>query len=227
MHFQCLHGLGHGLLTSFHEFEKALPFCDKLGSPWEQQSCYGGVFMEHIVAAQAPHPHHTHPHYLKPEDHLYPCSAMDAKYQSACYLIQTAAILHLNNYDFAQSFRDCEQAPPGYIPVCYQSMGRGISGFTLHNEEQSIRLCLLGSEPYVKNCIEGVVKNVVNSEARPDPGLAFCRKDDVPYKSNCYRALGEAILTLLPDERQRKLACAQGEETQREVCMSAARVLNP
>src|SRR6185369_728631 len=51
--FQCVHGLGHGLTMYYdHDILKALLLCDALKSSRERDSCYGGVFMENIVAYQ-------------------------------------------------------------------------------------------------------------------------------------------------------------------------------
>ncbi len=48
--FQCVHGLGHGLVANFDaDVFKALRFCDALPTDWDRSSCYGGVFMENIM----------------------------------------------------------------------------------------------------------------------------------------------------------------------------------
>lgn len=56
LRFQCVHGLGHGL-TLLHDFHlpSALGGCDHLSEEWDREGCYGGVFMESIVNATAPH----------------------------------------------------------------------------------------------------------------------------------------------------------------------------
>ena len=56
LRFQCVHGLGHGL-TLLHDFHlpSALGGCDHLSDEWDREGCYGGVFMESIVNATAPH----------------------------------------------------------------------------------------------------------------------------------------------------------------------------
>lgn len=54
--FQCLHGMGHGLTMHHgHHLPDALASCDLLEQTWDRQSCYGGVFMENVMAATAPH----------------------------------------------------------------------------------------------------------------------------------------------------------------------------
>jgi hypothetical protein len=60
LRFQCVHGLGHGLVqTQSLHLPKALRGCDWLGTRWDRESCYGGAFMEFILAGrgQSHHPH--------------------------------------------------------------------------------------------------------------------------------------------------------------------------
>jgi hypothetical protein len=54
--FQCLHGMGHGLVA-LHEnhLPRALQGCDLLADLWEREGCYGGAFMENVVSATMPH----------------------------------------------------------------------------------------------------------------------------------------------------------------------------
>jgi hypothetical protein len=221
--FQCLHGLGHGLTMYFHELNQALSTCDYLTTQWERESCYGGVFMENIVAANTTNPHHAHLHFLKPEDPLYPCNSVDKKYQASCYLMQSSAILMLNGYDFSQAFRECEKAPTEFIAVCYQSMGRDISGFTLRNAEEAIQLCMLGTERYIKYCLEGVVKDIVNTVADAAPGFSFCRQVAEVHKWSCYQSVGEMLVDLYPEVQQRLAECAKAEERYMIACKAAAR----
>ena len=58
LHFQCVHGLGHGLaILHGRDLPRALTSCDLLSRPEEREHCYGGAFMENIVAAT--HPEHA------------------------------------------------------------------------------------------------------------------------------------------------------------------------
>jgi hypothetical protein len=63
--FQCVHGLGHGFEMAWNwELPKALKGCDWLKTKWDQNSCYGGVFMENAVASMPGGHHHTAVHAL-------------------------------------------------------------------------------------------------------------------------------------------------------------------
>ncbi len=55
---QCNHGLGHGLMALLHnQVPPALDRCDQLTDAGAREGCYGGVFMENIIAVT--HPEHT------------------------------------------------------------------------------------------------------------------------------------------------------------------------
>jgi len=222
--FQCVHGLGHGLLMHFHEIPKALSFCDALPTSWDRESCYGGVFMENIVAVNTTNPHHPHRHQLDSDDPLAPCNHVERKYQGACYLLQSSAILMLNGYNFSQAFKTCEQAPREFIDICYQSMGRDVSGFTLRDIERSYSICLQGSPQYIHQCIVGVAKDFVNHSARAEPGLTFCQRVDSRYKGSCYEAVGFMVSELYSNTQARREACAPAEEGYQSVCARAAGV---
>lgn len=57
--FQCLHGLGHGvMLVHDNHLPNALERCDLLSAQWDRDVCYGGAFMENVMTVTAPH--HAH-----------------------------------------------------------------------------------------------------------------------------------------------------------------------
>lgn len=56
LRFQCAHGLGHGLLMAFnHDLPRGLAGCDFLDNGWDRESCYGGAFMENVIATDTHH----------------------------------------------------------------------------------------------------------------------------------------------------------------------------
>ncbi len=60
LHFQCVHGIGHGLVQSYTmNLPRALAGCDMLGNYYDSESCYGGAFMEFIVGGRG-QSHHVH-----------------------------------------------------------------------------------------------------------------------------------------------------------------------
>ncbi|MEW6297342.1 MAG: hypothetical protein AB1671_06320 [Thermodesulfobacteriota bacterium] len=226
LQYQCVHGLGHGLMMYLHhDVPSALALCDALPAAWDQQACYGGVFMENIVAFQNPHHGHGHTRWLNPQDPLYPCTAVDRRYQHACYSMQSSAILTFTNQDFVQAFRECGKAPVEFASVCYQSLGRDISGFALRDAEKVVELCEQGPEDAVRHCFVGAAKDFILSSADPQRGLALCRRLSAPLKMDCYGAVGQVVAILYPEQERRKEVCTGAEEAYVGPCLVAAQAL--
>jgi hypothetical protein len=241
--FQCVHALGHGL-TSFyaHDLPRALHGCDLLTDDWDRHSCYGGAFMENVV--HAIHPHHPTPQAkqaapaehqgheppsdfipIKASDPLHPCSMLDDRYLTDCYLMQTSIILYLNHGDMAKAAHTCDGAPPAMRVACYQSLGRDISSYSLQQPDESIRMCSLGNPEYQPWCYVGLVKNFIDITSKPESGLNFCPR--VPDRSNqmkCYEAVGEEIWALTANETQRASLCGRTQGDLSEACRYGARL---
>ena len=234
--FQCLHGMGHGLTSSFaHDIFRALQYCDYLGTDWDRSSCYGGVFMENVVFAweqrfgtasqQSRHDHgQNHATYLKAEDPLYPCNSLGEKYLQQCYLMQTSAILMFNGHDFAKAFQECDKAPERWKATCYQSLGRDASGFTLRDSDRSYQLCELGDPKYRGYCYVGAILNFIDVTWKLDQALAFCQRVATEYKGQCYEGIGQQIAALHLDQESRGRECARVEAAYVDACKTAAQI---
>lgn len=238
--FQCLHGMGHGLTMFFaHDLMPALEACDLLEEAWDRDSCYGGTFMESIMHATSPHhpasmladgsgqqPSDRTPFKaLDPEDPLYPCSVLEDRYLPACYLMQTSAILYLNEGNVPDAAATCETAPAHVRSICFQSLGRDITSFSLQDPDGSIQLCGHVPDEHLPDCYQGVVKALVDWRSAAEPGLEFCRKvDGERNKKRCYRALGEEIATLVAGSEDRDALCSRSEKEWEETCRSGAQL---
>jgi hypothetical protein len=89
-YFNCVHGLGHGYMAvTKNELFASLDLCETLTGGWEKESCYGGVYMENVMVDNRTH----FSKYLKPDDLMYPCTAVEEKYKGQCYLMQTSYAL--------------------------------------------------------------------------------------------------------------------------------------
>jgi hypothetical protein len=203
--FQCAHGLGHGLeLIYGHDLPRALAGCDLVSDLWERPACYGGAFMENIVAVTNPHQtaegiaggmgemdmegdmsgmdmsgmdhSDSASHYKKfdPANPLYPCSSLSERYGSQCYLIQTSLILFENHGDFAAASRDCESAPSNFRVECFVSLGRDANSYGGGDPAQAMRSCANAPEAYRPWCHVGVVKNRVDITSHPSDGFSYC-----------------------------------------------------
>lgn len=162
---------------------------------------------------------------VDPGDQLYPCSVLDQRYLGACYEMQTSVMLYNNKGDIAGAAKACDGAPLDMRTVCYASLGRDISSYSLQNHAEAVRMCSLGTSRYRPWCYYGLVKNFIDLEARPEDGMAMCR--DVPEntgKTLCYNAVGEQIMILQPDVEKRRALCAAAESEFVDVCGYGARL---
>lgn len=272
--FQCLHGLGHGLTMIYgHHLPRALEGCDFLEESWDRESCYGGAFMENVVAATDPHHAATrlaseadpagaggepavggeppeehggehpdesageHEHGmtldeglepfepLRADDPHYPCSILEDRYLTACYMMQTSAMLQQNGTDVAAAAENCSEAPERWRRTCFQSLGRDVSSITLQDVGDSIDECRKAPEAYRGWCYVGVVKNFIDLTATTDDGFEFCRAVEDEAKPRCNEAIGEQVYVLFGTARERREACEDAEdEDLRRSCLRGARV---
>lgn len=320
--FQCLHGMGHGLVMIHdHHLPRALRDCDLLEDGWDRESCYGGAFMENVVAATKPHhaatelasddhgehamgdagdaaatggsgepgagaagvggehegndmhadageaaaageatragdaaeaggaaeavgpgagearPAHEHDAMtfadddlepfepLREDDLHYPCSILERRYLTACYMMQTSVMLWFNGNDIGGAAAACAEAPENWRRTCFQSLGRDVSARTLQDPDESLKECGKAPEEYRGWCYTGLVKNFVDLTATFDDGFAFCRLIEDEYKPRCYEAMGEEIGILRATEAEKREACSVSESFELEQrCLYGARV---
>lgn len=225
--FQCLHGLGHGVLANLgHDLFRALTYCDALGKAFDRESCYGGVFMENIVVALELESGRTNsvgdsdqPPYLRPDDAHYPCDAVADRYRGSCYLLQTSGMLLYNGRSYAATGAACEKAPDRYVSVCFESLGRDISGDYQRDDAKTIAACSsVGTGPLRDHCFVGAVKNYLDALPRAFP---FCRAVPESAKGKCYAAIGQQLSIAEPDPARRAAACSEAESRYVESCMSS------
>ena len=182
-HYNCVHGIGHGAMyINDNELFVSLALCDKLQNEWERSSCWGGVFMENIIADNKNH----FTNYLKPEDPLYPCNAVTDKQKSTCYLMQTSYMLKLKNGNFATVFALCNTIDEAYIDTCYQSLGRDASGWTISDPVETRDYCLLGPDERAQsNCVVGAVKDFISYHHSDVQAKGFCNLLKENLKNLC------------------------------------------
>jgi len=184
-HYNCVHGLGHGFMTvdNFNLF-KALTTCDLLKDEWERTSCYGGVFMENVMVAVR---EGNKSEYLRPQEPLYPCTAVETPYKEQCYLMQTSYALQQNNYDFGKAFTLCRDvADKDFSHICYQSIGRDASGSTVSDIGRTKANCDKAPDNgALENCMLGAVRDFVSFHHSDAQAKDFCAVFQPDIRSRC------------------------------------------
>jgi hypothetical protein len=177
--FQCLHGLGHAVLFfAAYELDASLEICDVTGDTWSAESCYGGVFMENIVAADPTLRD------LSPTDYHYPCNMVGEKYRYSCYLMQTSRMREMG-LSAGQIMEECRNAAD-HTYTCQQSLGRDLSNDARIGRARSVsETCELGEPEETRACTRGVVMALVDNSWDGRYALPYCptyeTADDVSY----------------------------------------------
>lgn len=226
--FECLHGVGHGVLALLdYDLPGALKECQKLSDFFAQSSCYGGAFMENIIAAQglgAEGPHSTT--WVKDGDPHFPCNAIgpDQGMRYQCYQMQTSWMLYKNGNDFRKAAAECLKAPAGLISVCFKSLGRDAAGQTVRDSEKMLAFCAYAKHPdtdYYKQCISGAMNVIVDFWGPRLKGQAagFCAVvPDAAVKNSCYAELAGRIQHLYSSPEDQQASCAAFPAYYRHLC---------
>ncbi len=209
-HYNCAHGLGHGFMGILdNDLFDSLRTCDGLRDVWERQRCYGGVFMENVVARDNP----GHPsRYLRADRPLYPCDVVGDRYKNECYQRQTSYALETRGNDFANVFALCAAVQEDFRPACYQGLGwdasvqsieRGVSDATIN--ESARMLCVLGEDHEARsNCVVGAVEYFIRHHYSDAQAKLFCESLDISLRTGCLQEAEEYYRSLQsPSERRR------------------------
>jgi len=186
-YYNCVHGLGHGIMALLgDEVFDSLKMCDNLTGSWEQESCYGGVFMQNIIDSTNVADTDNVVKYLKPSEPLYPCTAVDDKYKGQCYLGQTSYALQVNGYNFKKVFDLCATVAEPFRDICNQSMGRDAANQAGHAAQATKNTCWLTTNANDQsNCVVGAVKEIISYYHAKTQAVEFCNILDDTNKSLC------------------------------------------
>lgn len=229
--FECLHGIGHGVMAyTGYDLPAALEMCRGLQTWFAKKSCYGGVFMENVIAAmgEGAIPGHDTP-WISADPH-YPCNALpnQTDVQESCYLMQTSRMHQIFGGDHFQVAAACRNATPVARDECFQSFGRDAGGRTFRDPVQIRNLCHLTPDTYFDECIEGGVNVIIdfwggNLQGQPH---AVCKEITAKrYKAHCYTVIGSRLPSLYPgNESRRQQICGYSEDRYESVCRAAAQL---
>jgi hypothetical protein len=192
--FNCIHGLGHGLTLRYaQDIFQALPWCDRFSDYWDQQSCYGGVFMQNIIADQQEGGAVN----LKRDDLVYPCNAVAQRQKTQCYQLVPDNVLKAKAWDTRAAFAICDTIEEGFSGICYRGVGRDISGATLLDPAGTLRMCQTATTPLgLQECIAGAVSNAVDDTHKADKATALCQIVPTVLRASCLKARDTAVSLL-------------------------------
>jgi hypothetical protein len=196
-HYNCVHGLGHGFMGVYeNEVFESLHACDALTEGWEREHCYGGVFMENIMAEDDP----SRPsRYLNADRPLYPCTDVEDKYKRRCYRVQASYALRTQDGDFAKGFGLCREIEDDFRALCYRGLGREADGQNIKRgvadaakPEFTGERCMLSEEHEARsNCVFGAVEHSISYYQSDAQAKALCESLSEDLRTACLETAEE------------------------------------
>ena len=200
--YQCVHGLGHGLMIhTGYDLPAALVVCNKLETAWDHDSCEAGVFMENISSSYG-----IKSRWLKDDDLIYPCNAIAERYKLYCYLILTSRVLQANGYDWEQTVATCRRSDKGWVPTCFQSLGRDASGSSRQDPAKILEICALAGN-MTDECIYGAARDVTSNDASPRRSKLLCESAATQFRAYCFEGIGTILGGMHAYREGRRAAC--------------------
>jgi hypothetical protein len=220
LRFQCLHGIGHGLMIrTGYDLPRALAACRGMATDWDRTSCSGGAFMENVSSSYG-----VTSRYLRRDDLTYPCPVVRELFKDACYLIVTARILPMVGYRWPAAARVCRGAEPRWASTCMQSLGRDAAGFNDFRPARVRRICGGLGADVQEPCLIGAARAMVN-EARNGLGAArLCGGAPSVIRPDCFRAVGAGLAPLRDTPAGRGAACRRITDAHLADCLRGAGV---
>ncbi len=223
---QCHHGVGHGVMAyEGYDLPRALDMCGDLKQRQAQRSCYDGVFMENIVAAQGFGALRGHKPLWVNRDPHFPCNAISQEpdIQFHCYQMQTSWMLSLTQ-DHEAVVRECLKARDDLRGVCFKSFGRDAASLSLQDRVTILKVCAKaprGEARYYDECIGGAVGAIVQfwGDDLGDQANEVCAHVEGASKRHCYGVTFGWIRALFADPARQRRACETFESPYREACM--------
>src|SRR5438128_10462965 len=192
-YFNCVHGLGHAIMAvRADELFDALHDCDGLTGSMEQNACVNGVFMENLIVDGEHGGHYSK--YLKPDEPLYPCTAVGEQYKAECFDMQTSYALGVVRGDFAKVFALCAGVGASFRSNCYQSLGRDAATVSRDQVPATVATCRLGVDHEQRSyCVLGAVLDFVYYYHSAVQAKALCSGVDPDLREGCRSAIARLV----------------------------------
>lgn len=207
---ECYHGVGHALMyITKNDLMLSLKQCDFFPDEKQQYLCYFGAFMENSYAHMPEY--HGEKKYVRSDDLLYPCTAVEEKYKLACYAFPGRALLHTRRHehqttkelsDYKDAFGVCQRITDGekYRKECIEHVSVLIQIAFPHEWDRAREVCgLLGESSDRSLCYSRTAVFIQRNDVKKK-GLAesFCETLGQEYESSCRKAI-EADQWYLPE----------------------------
>jgi hypothetical protein len=204
LNYQCLHGLGHGLMiTTGYRLPLALKVCGRLATAWARTSCKGGVFMENFVTSlggQSP--------WVRDSDPLYPCDWVRERDKFPCYQQATTRIIRVVGLDWQKIAQACGEAESAWVDTCFGSFGQNASVQNFRKPDKIEATCAV-ARPYggEQECIRYAAMDIAGTYEDGKEAASLCELSSAELRGGCYEAIGHMLRYLRNTQAQRRAAC--------------------
>ena len=202
--YQCLHGLGHGLMiTTGYRLPLSLDVCRRLATEWDRTSCKGGVFMENFVTSfggQSP--------WVRDDDPLYPCDWVAEGDKYTCYQQATTRIIRVVGLDWEKIAQSCAGVESRWVETCFGSFGQNASVQGFRKPEAIVATCAI-ARPYggEEECIRYAAMDVAGTYSGGKEASVLCDVSAAELRGACYEAIGHMLRYLRSAKAARRAEC--------------------
>ena len=234
--FECLHGLGHGILGARGgDLPATLHDCDALSTRRRAVYCHLGAFMEAVNGAfgEPQHGHgadampdmagmqHSAALAIDPADPYSPCRAFGDPYASSCWLFQGYVILRATGFDAARALAVCNDAPGGHAARCYYGVGHQLTGLFQRGDAWVVEQCGRGRADLAPSCAAGATFALNAMDWTGRRAAHFCGAVPEGWKADCWGAAADGLVDLAAPDR-RAAFCAEAQRAWAGTCRKAA-----
>jgi hypothetical protein len=202
--YQCLHGLGHGLMiTTGYRLPLSLDVCRRLAGIWDRTSCKGGVFMENFLTSyggQSP--------YVRDDDPLYPCNWVAKVDKYTCYQQATTRIVRVVGSDWTKIAQTCAEAEAEWVKTCFGSLGQNASVWGSRDPSKILPTCAV-ARPYgaERECIRYAAMDITGTFSGGKEAAVLCTSSAAEVRASCFEAIGRMLRHLRNTKAARRAAC--------------------
>jgi hypothetical protein len=202
--WQCLHGLGHGLMisTGLH-LPLSLRVCKRLDSWWETDVCKSGVFMENTQPSFG-----VRSRWQRADDSVYPCNTVAREDKSRCYQMVTSHLLVAVDGDWARTAEICSRVERGFSSVCFGSLGRDAAARTGRNPAGIVAICIV-ARPFggEKDCIRAAAMDLTANFTSGLRARPLCDVVTERLRGDCFYGIGVVMGLFRKTEAAREADC--------------------
>jgi hypothetical protein len=156
--------------------------------------------------------------YLRDDDLIYPCNTVAPRHKYPCYQLATARIRQARG-SWRAIGEECLKSEPDWVGICFESMGRDVSGDAGRDTRAAARMCRAAAD-HEGDCLYGVVREIANADGGWERAARFCRELAAGHRPRCFRGIGTVLAALYPTPADRRRACRRAAGRHAAECLA-------